>query len=114
MQENDSIRLKHILDAANEALNFSRGKEVDDLNKDHMLALALVRLFEIIGEATRGLSDDFRDANPEIPWRKMVGMRDRLIHGYFDIDVEVVWKTIVNDLPGLVSGLERIFSSHEE
>jgi len=74
----------------------------------------LVRLLEIIGEATRGLSDDFRTTNPEIPWRKMVGMRDRLIHGYFDVDVEVVWKTVTSDLPGLVSRLERLFSTEED
>ena len=59
MQENDSIRLKHIFDAANEALSFSLGKKVDDLNKDHMLALALVRLLEIIGEAARGFLTTF-------------------------------------------------------
>jgi len=83
MLKNDRIRLRHILDAGREAVAFSRNRSRDDLDKDRMLNLSLVRLLEIIGEAARGISPAFRAAHPEIVWEKMAGMRDRLIHGYF-------------------------------
>ena len=97
MLKNDDVCLRHILDAARE-----------DLNRDRMLNLSLVRLLEVIGEAARGISLSFRSDHPEVPWEKMVGMRDRLIHGYFDINLDVVWETIIEDLPPLVDQLEGI------
>jgi uncharacterized protein with HEPN domain len=75
---------------------------------EHTYKLSFVRLLEIIGEAARGMSDEFRAQYPELPWKKMVGMRDRLIHGYYDVDIDVVWKTATEDLPGLVAELEQI------
>jgi uncharacterized protein with HEPN domain len=76
-----------------------------------MLNLSLVRLLEVIGEATRGISPSFRTGHPEVPWEKMVGMRDRLIHGYFDINLDVVWETVTKDLPPLIDQLERILKT---
>ena len=75
-----------------------------------MLQLSLVRLLEIIGEAAKGLSPEFRSAHATIPWRKMSGMRDRLIHAYFDVNLDVVWETVRCDLPQLVEALEKIIS----
>jgi uncharacterized protein with HEPN domain len=68
----------------------------------------LVRLLEVIGEAARGVSPEFRNSHPDLPWKNMVGMRDRLIHGYYDINLDVVWKTVTEDLPPLISQLEEI------
>lgn len=83
MFKNDEIRLRHILDASREAMTFAERRSREDLDKDRMLNLSLVRLLEVIGEAARGISEQYRAAHPEIAWKKMAGMRDRLIHGYF-------------------------------
>jgi len=110
MFEDDNVRIRHILDAAKEAVAFSQGRSRADLNSDRQLNLSLVRLLEIIGEAARGISTEFRQDHPELPWRSMVGMRDRLIHGYFDVNLDVVWETVTQDLPSLIEQLEKIVS----
>ena len=89
MSDSDLVHLRHVRDAAQEAVRFVEGRSRADLEKNRMLSLALVQLLEIIGEAVRALSPSFRQDHPEIPWKKMVGMRDRLIHGYFDVNLTV-------------------------
>lgn len=111
--KNDEVCLRHILDAAREAIVFCRGRSRADLDKDRMLNLSLVRLLEIIGEAARGISQEFRSAHPGIVWKKMVGMRDRLIHGYFDVNLDVVWETVTQDLPPLIAQLEELLTSEK-
>ncbi|MBW8039077.1 MAG: DUF86 domain-containing protein [Planctomycetes bacterium] len=108
MFKNDSVRIRHILDSAREAISFADNRSRTDLDTDRKLNLSLVRLLEIIGEAARGISEDFRQNHPDLPWNKMVGMRDRLIHGYFDVNLDVVWETITEDLPDLVAQLEKM------
>lgn len=108
MFKNDSVRIRHILDAAREAISFSDNRSRTDLDTDRKLNLSLVRLLEIIGEAARGISEEFRQNHPDLQWKKMVGMRDRLIHGYFDVNLDVVWETITEDLPCLVAQLEKM------
>ena len=110
MFKDDSVRIRHILDAAREAISFSDDRSRTDLDTDRKLNLSLVRLLEIIGEAARGISEEFRQNHPDLPWNKMVGMRDRLIHGYFDVNLDVVWETITKDLPSLIVQLEKIVS----
>ena len=92
-------------------MTFTKGRFRSDLDTDHMLSLALVRLLEIIGEAARGISPEFREAYPEVAWSQMAGMRDRLIHGYFDVNLDVVWKTVSEDLPVLIVQREKITAS---
>jgi len=111
MFEDDSVRIRHILDAAREAVAFSQGRSRADLDTDHKLNLSLVRLLEIIGEAARGISSEFREAHPDLPWKSMIGMRDRLIHAYFDVNLDVVWETVTEDLPSLIAKLEKIVGS---
>jgi uncharacterized protein with HEPN domain len=108
MFKNDSVRIRHILDAAREAISFTDNRSRTDLDTDRKLNLSLVRLLEIIGEAARGVSEEFRQIHSDLPWNKMVGMRDRLIHGYFNVNLDVVWETITEDLPGLVAQLEKM------
>ena len=105
---NDSVRLRHIQDASRQALAFVRGRSRADLDRDPMLSLALVRLLEIIGEAARGVSVSTRDSHPGIAWSQMAAMRDRLIHGYFDVNLDIVWQTVEQDLPPLLAQLEKI------
>ena len=108
MFSDNPMRLNHILDAAREALEFIQNRQREDLDKDRQLELSLVKLLEIIGEAARGLTDDFKNNHPEIPWKKIVSMRNRLTHGYFDVNLDIVWETVARDLPPLIEVIEKI------
>jgi len=109
MLHEDEIRLRHMLDHAREAVAMIAGKERADLQQERMLELALVRLVEIIGEAAARVDPDVQGGHPSIPWRQVVGMRNRLVHGYNSVDLDVLWDTIEDDLPPLIAELERIF-----
>jgi uncharacterized protein with HEPN domain len=106
--DGDSIRLRHMLDAARKAIEFSEGRTREDLDRDEMYALALVRLIEIVGEAARAVSQRTKDDCPAVPWRAIVGTRDRLAHGYFDVDLDIVWAIVTAHLPDLVREVERL------
>lgn len=108
MQSHDRIRLQHMLDATKEALGFVQGKQRFDLDTDRMLVLSLVKELEIIGEAAGKVSAEIRSQYGAIPWQDIGGMRNRLIHAYFDIDLDVVWTTVTKDLPLLKTELERV------
>ena len=110
MFEDDVIRMRHILDAAREAVNFIEGHNREDLDTDRKLNLSLVRLLEIIGEAARSITNEFRQKHPELAWKSMVGMRDRLIHGYFDVNLDILWETVTKDLPPLIDKIEKILT----
>ncbi|HEV2202363.1 MAG TPA: HepT-like ribonuclease domain-containing protein [Bryobacteraceae bacterium] len=99
-----------MLDSAREALEFGAGRASHDLALDRMRSLAIVRCIEIIGEAASKIGPETRTAHPEIPWIDIVGMRNRLVHAYFDIDLERVRDTIAIDLPPLVQALEQILA----
>jgi len=111
MRKDDSIRLQHMLDAAREAESFSRNKTRKSLDTDRKLAFALVKCIEIIGEAAAQISNESREALPQIPWLDIIAMRNRLIHAYLDINLDILWKTIIEDLPPLISELENILDS---
>ncbi len=102
------MRLQHMLEAATEALSFIQSKTRSDLNKDRMLVLSLVKELEIIGEAASKVSPEVRSQNSASPWQDISGMRNRLIHAYFDVNLDVVWKTVTRDLPSLKAELEKI------
>jgi uncharacterized protein with HEPN domain len=108
MPKDDRILLQHLLDAALKARNFIQGKSRGELDSDEMLALAVIRLLEVMGEAARGLSQAIKDKNPQIPWKQIVGTRDRLIHGYFDVDLDIIWNIVNRDLPSLIEELEKL------
>ncbi len=110
MHKNDDIRLRHMMDAAKEAFAFVRNRSRSDLDHDRMLAHALVRCIEIIGEAAAQITKETQRQFPDIPWPSMVAMRNRLIHAYFDIDLDRVWDTVTDDLPPLLTALNDILS----
>lgn len=97
-----------MLEAAQDAVNFARGRTREDLDRDRMLALAMIKSIEIIGEAASKITEDFKSAHGNIPWNDIVNMRHRLIHAYFDVNLDIVWKTVENDLPDLISTLKKI------
>jgi uncharacterized protein with HEPN domain len=100
-----------MLDAAREAAEIAKGHSARDLSGDRLRSLALVKCIEIIGEAASRVSPDARAARPEIPWTDIIGMRNRLIHAYFEIDFDRVSDTVSTDLPPLIFALESILGS---
>lgn len=105
------VRLRHMLDHAREAVAMAKGKTRDSLYTDRMLNLALVRLLEIVGEAASRTPPEERAQYGDIPWPGIVGLRNRLIHGYDSVDFEILWQIINHDLPTLIVALEQIVSS---
>ncbi len=97
-----------MLDAAREACSFAAGHTRPDLDTHRMLVLALLKSIEIIGEAAARVTPDTRVAYPSIPWAAIVGMRNRLVHGYFDVDLDIVWATVDRELPALIRQLESV------
>lgn len=108
MSKDKRVYVRHMLDAAQKVVAFTSQREREDLESDEMLSLAVVRLLEILGEASRNLPDDVRKRNPQIPWTAIAGTRNRLIHGYFDVDLDIVWAIVTQDVPHLIPQLEAI------
>jgi uncharacterized protein with HEPN domain len=102
----DRVRLRHMLDAALEIQQYAQSATREDLSRDRKLVHSLVRLLEIIGEAATQVSDELRENAVDIPWFIIIGMRNRLIHAYFSIDLNVVWSTSTVDIPVLITELK--------
>jgi len=102
------VRLRHMLDSAREAVALVEGKTRHDLENTRLLELGLTRLVEIIGEAAARVPSDLRDRLPGIPWADVVGMRNKLIHGYDTVDLDILWDTVANELPVLIGALEKL------
>ena len=96
-----------MLDAAQEALSFIKGRCIEDLSRDRMFFLALLKEIEIIGEAATKISVETREALPAVPWPAIKGLRNRLIHVYAEVDTRVIWSTLTISLPNLVRELEE-------
>jgi len=90
--------LQDILASITKALEFVEGMSSEDFLQDDKTAYAVIRALEVIGEATKGVPDEVRDKHPDIPWRSMAGMREKLIHHYFGVELDTVWKTVTQDL----------------
>jgi len=106
MDQADLIRLRHMRDATAEAVAFAAGKTRADLDRDRMLILAIMKDLEIVGEAAGKVSRKTREHLAAISWEDIIGMRNRLIHGYFDVNLDVVWETITHDLPQLIAEID--------
>lgn len=110
----DWVRLRHMLDGVQQALEFVSNRSRGDLDNDPMLLLALTRAVEIVGEAAHHVSEEGRRKYPTLPWAEMVGMRNRIIHAYFEVDSDVLWETVTDDFPQLRSELESILGAEEQ
>lgn len=106
-KHDDRVGLKDMLSHAREAVEFLGDMNQEALGRDRVMQLALTRLVEIVGEAANRVSAVTREANPEIPWSQIVGMRNRLVHGYDVIDLDVLWNTVTSDLPPLIAALQE-------
>lgn len=100
------VRVLHMLDHAREAVELSERLSLDDLREDRVLQLATRKLVEIVGEAAAAVQPEVQARLREIPWAAAIGMRHRLVHGYDQVDLEVLWRTVREDLPALIEDLE--------
>jgi uncharacterized protein with HEPN domain len=97
-----------MLAASKEAMEFAAGKTRQNLQKDRIRVLAIIKSIEIIGEAASKVTEEFKSENKYIPWNDIISMRNRLIHAYFDVDLDIIWQTVKSDLPDLIRALEKI------
>lgn len=106
-RRDDEVRLRHMLNHAREAVEMASGRARADLDADRQLNLALTRLIEIIGEAAARVTPETRNAFPDVPWTEITGMRNRIVHGYDEVDFDILWTVVEIDLPKLIRLLER-------
>ncbi len=114
MENKDLARLKHMLDSVEAILSFAKGKRKASLDKDRLLRSAILRELEILGEAANKVSEKTKRRFPHLPWKELIGLRNRLIHAYFDVDHDIIWKTVRNYLPTFHKELKQVVSSIEE
>ena len=107
-KKDDLVFVEHILDSINAIEDFSKGISREEITSNRLKQSAIVREIEIIGEAVKNIPDYFRNQYPDIPWRDIAGMRDVIIHGYFKVDLETIWKVIDEDLPELKEKISKI------
>ena len=107
----DSILLRDMLDHARRATDAIAARSRAELETDPVLAAALERFIEVIGEAASKVSSTTRESAPEIPWHQVIGMRNRLVHGYASVDHDIVWDVVSGDLPALISVLEQLLET---
>ena len=112
--ERDEAYLLDILLAARKAIGFVKGMTWAEFAQSELHQSALVRPLEIIGEAARRISAETQQSHPEIPWQQMIGMRNRLIHEYFRVNLEAVWETVQDDLPRLIAWVEPLIPPEEK
>ena len=105
--------LRDILDSIDKIGSFIEGFDFDEFAEDDKTVYAVIRALEIIGEATKNLPESLKSGHPEVPWRKMTGTRDKVIHGYFGVELEVVWTTIKEDIPPTKPLIEKILGEVE-
>ncbi len=113
-KRDDSVTLNDMHQHACEALELLGDASPDDLGRNRVVQLALTRLIEIIGKAAYRVSPEMRDANRQIPWAQIIGMRNRLIHGYDVIDFDLLWSTIKTDIPTLIVAIEEALKKTED
>ena len=113
-RDKDPVRLRHMLRYAKEAVETVQGINRTDLDHSRLLQLAIVRLIEVVGEAAARVTRETQQDHPNVPWPQITGIRNRLIHGYDVVDLDIVWETVTRDFPLLITQLERIIPADDE
>jgi uncharacterized protein with HEPN domain len=113
MTPRDEVSMRQMLDHANEADQLASERKREDLDTDRLFHLAMTRLLEIVGEAAARVSQTTRDQYPQIVWPQIVGLRNRLVHGYDEVDCDILWLIVQDDLPKLIAELKQIVGNEE-
>ena len=111
MSPDDQTRIRHMIEAAETACQFVSDRARHDLDNDQMLVFAVVRAIEIVGEAASKVSAATRQSSTDVPWSLIISMRNRVVHAYFDIDHEIVWKTATEELPEVLPKLRSLIGA---
>lgn len=108
MRAEDRVRIQHMMEATESVARFLAGRQRQDLEQDEMLRFALTRAIEIIGEAASRVSPEAQNSLAGVPWKEVMGMRNRLVHAYFDVDLDILWRTAWEAVPALSKQLASI------
>ncbi len=108
MKRNDAVYLAHILDAINQIEIYTADLSYSQFLRTRLVQDGVIRQLEIIGEASRNLSDEFRTQHSDLPWQQIISLRNRLIHAYFDVNLGIVWDIIQNDIPSLKGKISEL------
>jgi uncharacterized protein with HEPN domain len=108
--KDDATRLGHIFDAICRIEEYTRGVDKNTFDNYGMMQDAIMRQIEIVGEASRNISDEFQEVHPELPWLQMRGLRNKIVHDYLEINKDVIWDTVQNDLPELKKLVEKLLA----
>jgi uncharacterized protein with HEPN domain len=108
MAISDDLRVLHMLDYANDAIEFTTGRQRVDLDSDKLLPLALARIIEMFGEAAAGISGAWKERYPDFPWREAMSTRNRIVHRYFDVDLDILWRIATQEMPAVLPQLEAM------
>ena len=101
MKKDDSVYLRHIIDALLQIERYTDGVTYEEFLSNSLLQDGVIRQLEVMGEAARNLSEDLRNEYPKIPWRQMISLRNRMIHAYFNVNIQIIWEIIQGDIPNL-------------
>jgi uncharacterized protein with HEPN domain len=111
MRKDDLVYIRHISDALDRIVDYTKGMGNKEFTSSPKTQDAVIRQLEIVGEATKQLSKPFRDKNSEIPWRKLAGLRDKLIHDYMGVDILAIWKSVDRDVPELQKKIKKMIEN---
>ena len=111
-RRDDRVSLQQMLDHVEEAMSLAKGRTQSDLESDRVFFLAMLKLVEIVGEAAMRVSETMQASHPEIPWRQVIGTRNRLVHGYDAVDCNILWDIVTADFPALASQLRAVLQGN--